>query len=296
MAYYVPGHEWFAQYAPETVNIDDSNESSDPTIPAIPTDGRVLLGHIQPGDITEVDGQTKGYGSGAPGPVYDQDVLRTYDMSIQMRVASSAFLKRCLRGDKAAGSVNGLPENAILFGNSTSGHALRYAVCNQMQLQIAEGQEITASLQMQAICKEAATLDVPSPSAFVALGAPLFYHDLAGFTIKNIAYRKALSSISFSITHNIVRVGQRPDYQTATDLARCAYELLPHHFTGTGELTFHSRILTANSDWGDIVMTVGAEVWTLKNCKPQQRAQRGADSSAQLSWSCPFSFDDFTIE
>lgn len=305
MAQYTPGHDFYGLFVPEIASITEA--TPEPTLTTTHTYAAALaaataptiIGHINPFDIVIDDGDVKGFGAGAQAAVYDQEKGRTFDLTINQRVTSLAFVARCLPTTPGAGKQYGLPETAILYGTTTAAKMVRSCVCNQFSgsFSAGSGSELSITAAMMGIYPDSATLSaVPTYNQLQAIGAPASWHDMTAFTIGGTSYLQELVGISWTQNHNVERKSFRPTYTgVGLKASRCVWALLPHHINGEGELNFHSEILTTSNAWGNIVATIGATTWTWINVRPATRRQPGVESSAELGWSTPFTFDYMTV-
>lgn len=300
---YTPGHQFYAMFAPETAEITEGAAGAEPdvttaTLP-VPTAGLTLIGQINPSDIVEDDGDQKGFGAGATQAVYDQEKGKIYESTITQRVTSTALVARCLPTAIASGTAPyGLPNTALFYGTSTAADVYRQSFCNQLSGEFSEGSgnELSITANFWSIYKGSATVTTPTASDLNTVGAPASWHDMTAFTIDGTSRRQELMGISWTQNHNLERKGFRPHYTGDGILAtRTTYAIIPHHINGEGELRFHSKFSQTTNDWGDIVATIGATTWTWINCRPIRRHQPGVESSAQLGYSVPFSFDYMTV-
>lgn len=315
---YVPAHDFVLMYKQETGTITESADGDTPAaLPALPT-SPALVGFVDPADIVADDGNKKGFASGSPYALYDAKGARVYSLAADVRLASMAFVQKCMRG---SGGPYGLAEMALYYG--TSNHSSngvttvqRFAVCDQLGIVLSQGgaQEIIASAAFQAIAEQPGIAVTPTLSELRAVGPNLFWHNVLTCMINGINYRNSITGASFTLNHGLTRDPVvRPDWGDDEPLSRTSYTLMPHHNVVTGEITFSKKLpaslFTAainSTDWGTLTFRVSDThaiatgtakdyTLTLTNVRPVIRRQSRVETSTQLMHSVSIIADDMLL-
>jgi hypothetical protein len=314
---YIPGHDCFVAFKPET-GTSVSAYGFTTTLPAAPSNP-TLVGYTQPPESSDDFGSKKGFAAGSRTALYNIDGAVVHELSIELRIADFAFLESCLAG--SGGLYGGPNDLAIYVGvDNRNGRGYtdvyRYCKCSQLVLDFKEGggQELTATATFWALAKEEGTAMSLSAGSLSGLGSPLFWHDVRTFQIGANDYRSALTGLSITLNHNLERKGIRPHSGYSDPLSLCPYELMPHHTEVSGELSLHHRLpvdLYTNAlgkrRWGNLVISCsdsprllsGAHektfVVSLLDVMPQSRKQNRVESSAEVQYSVPIVATDLIV-
>lgn len=310
---YIPGHSFFVAYGVETGIITESTNGTTPAaLPLAPT-SLTVVGYTNVPEQKAGLNNARGYGVGANYALYKKRGTVAPSLSFTLRAGSVGLLERI-------NPVNGvLPWLCFAVGVPGVKTTL-YRFCKMGQLALstressAEASEVEAALTVEATARQRLTTPLnPSLSSLLALGDPLVYHDLrvsdlTDSTGATISLGRNLMSLSATLTWNLERKANRPNWGDDKPLSRTSYDMLEHLITPTGELGLHDELpaafvdATANAlDWGDLVLNISnftgtrAVNLTLTDLMPSDFTSAGVEPSAQQSHTVSFTAANYSL-
>lgn len=302
-------HNAVVIYAIETGTISESADGTTPaTLPDTLTLPRAVLGYTTLPQTSRGLNNSKGFALGQQGAAYNKRGAIAPTIDLTIRPGSVGAIANLLPNADGV-----LPWLAIwVVVKNQYSDVYRFCKPNSLGFTFGGGEgggELSISAQMWATAYERTAAIPVDNSAIRALGTPLMWHDVRQFSIGGTPYRRALMSLSANVTMGLERKSVRPNWGDNAPLSRTSYHLLEHHLTASGEVSLHERLpetlfTTAQTaqDWGDIAIhcsdaaavTAGSKGFTLtmKDCFPSDESMKGAEASAEIDHTVPFTAND----